>query len=168
MKKLTFWLLTLCLVMVLAGCADSDATLISPFTCYYPLQEYSFGIHDQILASQQLEGAGHDGDFSWLIGAYLQSAPPEKASTFPKELNLVNWTIDDETLTLTFTDPLAFLHGVRLTTTCAAIARTCSQLIPCRYVVFTTESALLNGENELTIDTETTLFLDDLAPETTE
>jgi hypothetical protein len=167
MKRLTICILTACILMLMSGCADSRQELVTPVTCYYPLLEFTFGIQDEVLVAQQLEGAGHELDFSWLMNSYLQSTPPQNAAAFPMGLRLVDWTIEDDTLYLTFSDALASVRGVKLTASCAAIARTCVGLFDCRYVCFSTESAALNGEKEITIDTGTILFLDEEVPETT-
>lgn len=150
--------------VLLCGCTQRKPELQKPVNFYYLPAEYTFGVTDCILLSEQREGSGMD-DLTELLALYLKGpVDPNLRSLFPAGTKLLELEQTDGTLYLTLSDSFASLQGHKLTLGCAAITKTCLELTDCTNVQIRAESATLDGQKFIEMNASSLLLLDNAEP----
>ena len=164
MKRLLCIVLTLLLTISLVGCQDSTDKPQSTVTVYYKAANISYGTQDGVLAPFALDSTGHENEDAYLLNLYLSYLPSEAFSpTFPEETHLVSLNLDGLTARIILSDSFASLKGLNLMIACACLTRTVISLTGCQEVIISAESMRLDGNNYITLSSDSYLLLDQSA-----
>ena len=124
MKRLTFFLLVVILIISLVSCGKDSLDSGVPF--YYLRAEFDHGAADGVIASEIHELSGHHNDLRYLLALYLQGpSDPDLRSPFPDGTILVDLVQENQSVTITLSSTAAVLEGVDQTIACACLAETC-------------------------------------------
>lgn len=156
MKRLTAIILILTLAAGLFGCRTEE--LHSPSSFYYCRSDPKFAGTDGIIAPEQRELAGIEGDLDAILELYfLGPESRELENLIPADCPVPRWDREGDELHLHFSQELAALSGMELTLAASCLTRTFLELTGCKRLILTAEGQRLNGEASLV------LTLDDLS-----
>ena len=150
MKKIISCILILALSASLTACGTEE--LQSPGLFYYYRSEPAFSGSDGVVAPEQVELQGIEGDLTALIARYCQGPQSrELENPLPRGCAAPKYTLEENTLKLHFSEEFAALTGVELTVAAACLARTFLPLTGAEKLILTAEGALLGGETAMTL-----------------
>ncbi len=161
MKRiLCFFLILICAAGIF-GCSSGSDVPEDAATVYYKRANISYGDRDGVIGASHLDTDGKEGDFSYLLGKYLQTPPGDGFSqTFPANLFLVSLKVEGLTAKVILSDQMAKLSGMDLTVACACLTRTVMSLTGCQEVIISAISAQLDGRDFITLSADSYLLLD--------
>lgn len=158
MKK---WFLLICIAALLCGCASPAAE--SSYSFYY-VQELgvseigsAFECKDVLVPENRpvMENAS----LLDILCKYLEGpASPILRNPFPKNLKIISADYQNDSVSILFSKEISNLSGIDLTLACAAIAKTCGDLIKCSSVTFQGEDVTLNNVKSITISVDSIIF----------
>lgn len=155
-----FLILALCFAIV--GCAEKAPQIQAPVTFYYRQNELSFGDASSVVASEERESLGHEGDVIYLLNQYLQGPVSENLDrTFPSGTKLISFSMEQEKAFMLVSRHLSGLSGIDLTIACACITRTTMELTGAKTVEIRADGSLLNDMESIIMDESCLLLLDD-------
>ena len=162
MKKLLSVILVLCLMLSIAGCAREPEIPEDSYTVYYQLKNPTYGTMDSVVAPTYLLASGRGDDISYLLRKYLASTPGEGfVSPFPHTVTLISFKLEGPTAKVILSNQIAQLSGIELTVALICLTRTVMDLTDCREVIISANTALLAGQNYITLNRDSFLLLDD-------
>ena len=157
-NRLICLLSALSLVLTLFAC--DSGKLMAPGNFYYRRTETDYLSTDGIIAPEQRETAGTDTQ--QLLELYFQGPEsPELEAPFPRETQVVDWSLEDQILRITLNEAFAQLSGIELTVACGCIARTFLELTDASAVQISAADALLGPEGSITMTGESLQLADD-------
>jgi len=160
MKRLISILFCICMFLPLFGCAQEE-TIQKPVTFYYRRSEVAYGESDGVIATEQRESLGHEGDILYLLSQYLSGPQSGKlAQTFPDDLVIVSLHYENNLAKIIFSYHLAELSGLDLTIACACVTKTVIELTGVEAVQMSAAGELLNEYQSITMDSDCLLLLD--------
>ncbi len=166
MKRITALLLTVSLLFCLIGCKADKPEIMDPVRFYYlriqdPNKLYH-GTTDSVILPEIREGQSLRQDYTALINLYLQGPLDSLIrSPFPSGSRLLNWTIDNEILSLTLSTEYASLTALDLTLANACLALTCLNLTELDTIQIQAENADLDGKPFFILHRSDLMFTDD-------
>ncbi len=161
MKKL-FCIILIIILMACTACQQETAKPLNIVTVYYRAPELTFGTADGVITPYMLDATGHEGDIEYLLNAYFSNAQADNyANTFPCGTRLVSVSLDALTAKVVLCDEFAELSGLNLTIACASITQTVISLTGCQEVIISAETAQLDGNNFITLSSDSYLLLDE-------
>ena len=160
MKQVISMLLCMCLVLPLFGC-NQAVKIEKPVTYYYRRAELTHGVNDGVIAGEQRESLGHEGDIGYLLAQYI-SGPHSAAfdQTFPNNLFIVSLRNSNNIISIVFSYHLAELSGIDLTIACACITKTVIEMTGVEAVQISSAGELLDDYQFITMDKDSLLLLD--------
>ena len=153
------------LLLFLSGCASDNTKLDAPVKFYYICNELEFGTQSGVIKETTREAKGHRDDYSYLISQYLNGPitydciSPFPAGTALKELH---W--DQNRVQIVLSPEITTLSGVDLIVACACLTKTAAEIIGVNTVQIRSSSGLINGEEVLTFNADSFLYLDQATP----
>ena len=127
MKKWIAILLASVLVFSLWGCNSNQ--IQDPGNFYYRRIDAQYLGSEGIISPEIRELSDMGGDFGKILADYfLGPASPELESPFPRDTKLVQWTRDNNTLSIQLNEAFTQLSGIELSVACGCIARTCFEM----------------------------------------
>lgn len=154
-----FLLLTLALVLTLSCFACS--TPGQPGRFYYLRSEVGFDGSDGVISSESRELSGLTDDPTALLKDYFEGPRSrDLRSPFPRQTQLLECSIQNNTLLLELDASFADLSGIDLTLACACIAKTAFEHLNVSEIHLRASGALLNGR-ETVILREGDILLED-------
>lgn len=160
MKRLTAILLILCLAAGLFGCQPRE--LRSPVSFYYYRSDPEFAGTDGVIAPEQRELAGMEGDLDAILALYFDGPKSHGLEDLiPGSCPVPQWSRNGDTLHLHFSGELADLTGVELTLAAACLTRTFLELTGCSTLILTAEGQRLNGETSMRLTLDDLTLRDD-------
>ena len=162
MKITVSILLLICLSIMLLGCQEKAEPINKPVTFYFSCSEFDHGNENSVIAGETRESAGFENDIMGLLNLYLSGPESEDLrSTFPADVKLLEYRVEDGTAILTVTDQLSLVDGIELTVACACIAKTVMKLSGLEAVKIQTQTVNLGNKPYIIMDQSTILLLDD-------
>ena len=161
MKRFLSVLLCLSMMLPLFGCAREEAEIQKPVTFYYRKANVSFNDAESVIAREQRESYGHEGDIPYLMGMYLKG--PSSADfhkTFPADTFIVSIHYMDNLAKIVFSFHFAELSGIDLTVACACVTMTMMELTDVESVQISAAGALLDDYQSITMNKDSLLLLD--------
>ena len=128
MRKSAFFLAIFTLLMILAGCQDSEE---NTYSFYYvrTADSIMFGQSDALIAPVNRTFSGQHSDLSYLLQHYFEGPTEEGFETpFPKGTRLIRVRMDGNLLIAEVTTHFLALENIRLTTAGACLTATCYEL----------------------------------------
>jgi len=144
--------------LLFSGCGKQ--TLLAPESFYYPKTVYVQPDSNEVFAEEIRETDGCP-DLGAILDLYLLG--PMNAglrNPFPRDCQLVSWSVNGTQLELILTDEFAQLTGIHLVIACASLAKTCINLTDVTSVMIKTDTLLLDGD-QFVIITKDNLLLSD-------
>lgn len=171
MKRMISLLLCSMLLLCLFGCGQTQEKLVDPISFYYlhaPVNhQIQHGTEHSVITPEIREGLGVRRNISALLAQYLSGPKAESyVSPLPADTKLVDWTTEDTTLCITFSDEISDLTGIDLTLACACVAKTILEIGNFDTVKIQAETLPLDGKTSITMDKNNMLLLDDVNPNT--
>lgn len=165
MRKIIAFIIAITLVLCSAGC-NTGSGLNDPVTFYYtrPNDGFLYGAADGVIAAEEREASGHTGELQYLLTLYL-SGPLDDSLTspFPNGTQLTALTQTADTLYIELSGEFSQLSGVRLTTACACISKTCFALRDVSQVTIQSPAFGDHPAVEITLTRDSLFLLDDSA-----
>jgi len=164
MKRYICLMLILFLLATMVGCRPNSSDIQVPVEFFYPytLDDIVYNGEPVFTKSELRESAGHEGELDYLLNLYFRGPEQEKLyDPFPNRLTVVNYQINEESITMELSEELGQLTGIDLTTACACITQTCLAMYPeCNKVYITAGSASLDGNRWITMTRDTMMLID--------
>lgn len=163
MKKATAWILCLCFLVGMGGCArQSNAEqLKSPMKFYYKTSDASYGDGLGATDYELRETYGHEADYVWVLTEYLKGPLSQKLTApFQRSVSIVSAERSGDRLQLRMTQELANLSGVDLTVACACITLTCLEFPGVEAVSICAVGSKLDGKTEILLSRNNLLLED--------
>ena len=165
MKRIFSFLLVFILLLPLWGCQQEDTTFVPRF--FYPLQNYGYneleGRFNTNSISDELREDIIYRSSAQVIEAYLNGPlDPALQNPFPADTKLVDLHVEGTKLHLILTDHLSELTGIPLIMACACLAQTAMTLTNMQEVQIRCETAQLDGEMSITINSSSMVFNDQI------
>lgn len=156
----------LCLLVLLTGCEKKNNAKTVTF-CYRRV-ETIYGSADGILAEEERSVTGQPEDLASMLTLYLQGPESEELTLpIPHGTQLIDYCLENEMLTVTFSSHLAQLDGMDLTVACACIAATCFNLTDAQQVQIRTPDNSTGSGIFLSMSRNSLLIYDDVTESTT-
>ena len=154
------------LLLFLAGCSAENNRYDTPVTFYYVQNEITFGSDSAVIKATQREAKGHREDYSYLISQYLNGPITyDCVSPFPAGTTLKELHWDHNRAQIVLSPEITTLSGVDLILACGCLTKTVSELIGVNTVQIRSSSGLINGEEILSFDADSFLYLDQATPD---
>ena len=148
MKRSICLILSVILILSLAACASVSIEV--PGTFYYRRTESSFQGSDGIIAPEERELMGSDGDLAAVLNLYCAGPVTSGLENpLPSGTRLRSYTLKDGVLTLDFDESLAALTGIDLTVAAGCLARTFLPMTGANTLTVSASGALLNEQTAL-------------------
>lgn len=164
MKQLICRLLILSLALCLFACTEKEPELKAPVRFYYPRSQTVQGKDDGVISWELRESVGHETDYAYLLGLYLQGPDSDTLShIFRGGITLENLTIGDTYAVVVLSDSFAQLSGLSLTLACACLTATVSDLTGVQTVTVRTQTLPLDGSPFISMDRSKLLLWDNTA-----
>lgn len=152
MKRFVCILLSLCLL--LPGC--SQERIKESVTFYYPRREYRYDSADGVIAGEQREASGHEGDLHYLLTLYLMGPSNEElVSPLPRGTQLLQALQQDSAVTLELTDTAQTMTDMEFTLACACLTLTSLSITGGEKVTVT------SGSRTVTMNRDSLTLFDD-------
>lgn len=171
MKKVICLFVVFILLLYPLGCSKDDSAITLHF--YYPRQNYGYdpleGRFFQQSAQDEIRNDIAYHSARQVIGVYLKGPLDSSlVNPFPKETDLVTLSIEGNTLYVTLSDHFAELTGIPMIMACSCLAKTAMAITNAENVCIKCETALLDGVESVTINTESIIFDDSVGTNTTQ
>lgn len=159
MKYSVSLIVVLSLLLSMAGCGGE--TTIDPGDFYYCSAAPVYDGTDGIIAPEVRELQGLRGNLDAMLSAYFSGpVSSDLVSPFPRETELLGWSMDESVLELNLSGAFAELSGIDLTIACACISRTFLGLTDAVIIRIQANGAVLNGSEYIEM-TQSSLSLAD-------
>ena len=156
MKRLLCFLFAL-MLLFLCGCTGSAGE--DPAVFYYCRTEYSFGSDSAVIAAEERDITGHEGDLQYLLSLYLVGPLDEELeSPFPSRTKVLSVLQENDTILLEITDCSNLLSDVHFSLGCACLAMTTLDLTHAAQVT------IISGEETVTLNPDSLLLYDNAIP----
>ena len=160
MRKLLSILLCLALLLPILGCTEENQPE-KPVNFYYRRAEIAYKDDSGVIAAEQRESAGHEGDIRYLLFAYFDGPLSDQfRQVFPENLSVISLHYAENTAKITLSFHLAQLSGMDLTIACACLTMTIIELTGVESVQISAAGALLDEYQSITMDKDCFLLLD--------
>lgn len=160
MRRLTAIFLLITMAAGLFGCRIQEAR--TPCTFYYYRSDPKFAGTDGVIAPEQRDLAGVEGDLDAILALYLKEPMNhDLENPLPDGCPVPSWQLSEDTLYLHFSQELAQLSGMDLTLAASCLAHTFLELTGAERLTLTADGKLLNGETNLTLTREQLILRDD-------
>lgn len=165
MRRILTFICAITLVLCSVGCS-TGSSLQGTVTFYYtrPDDSFIYGAEDGVISAEEREASGHAGELQYLLTLYLRG-PLDDALTspFPNGTQLTALTQTADTLYIELSGEFSQLSGVRLTTACACISKTCFALRDVSQVTIQSPAFGDHPAVEMTLTRDSLFLLDDSA-----
>jgi len=153
MRKRILCLILACSV-VLTGCSFLGDRIKSSVTFYYLCANYQRDLCC-VIASEERESSGHEGDLSYLLALYLMGPTNDEHRTPLPPGTRISVQNDDGHIFLKLTNPLTTLSDVDFSLACACLTMTCLEITDAEDVSirFDDRERLMNRESLVLSDT---------------
>lgn len=151
------------LSLAISGCKKDDVTFIKPTNFYYLNSEVDFGVENAVIG-YEIRETDSVIDLITFMDIYLDGPISEQLRrNFHKQTEVSQIYVADGGVYVRFNNFLAMRTGVDLTLTCACIALTLLDYTGADFVQISTEGALLEDSESITITRDDLLLLDAVA-----
>lgn len=165
MKRICPVILSFLLLFFLCGCKKQAATPQSQVTFYYLRSEITYGEADSVIAPEGQDNIDRNSSLNYLLALYLNGpANGHLYSPFPTDLEIQSIQRSGKTLTVTVSDSLAKLKGLKLTKACACLALTCLDLTDAETITIQAATELLNNQKSIDLTRDSLVLLDTTEP----
>lgn len=161
MRKFLCFVIILCCLVAIVGCANEKEKPEDSVTVYFRREKPVYGAVDGIVTATFLDAEGHREDPVFVLNKYFRTAPGEGfASTFPVGLAIISYKLEGLTAKVVLTDCIADLSGMELTIALVCMTQTIMALTECQEVIVSAYSRQLDGQNFITLNRDSYLLLD--------
>lgn len=163
MKRMLCMILSMLLLIPVWGCQTQDSD--GKYLFYYPRSDYGYNtlegkFYNSIIETEFREEISGQS-LSELVRVYLDGPHDQSLSNpFPQGLSLESVSTDGQFLSITVSNHLSELTGIRLMIACACLGRTGMELTNTDSVQICCKSALLDGQKFIALDKESVIFDD--------
>jgi len=162
MKRMIVLICVLVLIAVLCGCTKNNTDIKAPVNFFYANKEIVYNTESSVLSAEVREYAGLEENTIGLFDLYLRGPSSENLySPFPVGSSVVNTIQSGKNLHIILNDSFATLKGLDLTIACACLSMTAMELTGCDVVEISSENALLDENQSITITRESLQLIDD-------
>lgn len=161
MKRFLSFLLLIAVFLTFSACQQKPEEPEYTVTVYYKSAAITYGTANGVIAPYSLDATDHENDIRYLLNAYFSVPRSDQYdATFPPNTQLVNLELDGLTAKIILNDEFAKLTGLNLSLACACVTQTVISLTGCREVIISTLNAKLDGQNFITLSSDSYLLLD--------
>lgn len=161
MKRNVAFLLGILLTCMLCACNAPANSKSSTVSFYYNAEDMVHNASYGSLKTEKFNAGSFSTDYEYLISRYLEG--PTKSShtsPFPVGVKLSHFSIQDNVAHVILTNEMAALTGADLTLACACLTMTILDFTQVESVQISTESAMLNNTDYITMDASCILLVD--------
>lgn len=153
--------LILLVLLLLPGCNIQEEEFIQPVKFYFLKSNVTYFSAEGVIAPETREAEGHWEDYRYLLNLYLDGPiTSDLKRVFPKNVELVQLELLEDSATLTLNDAAARLTGLDLTIACACLTATVCDMVGVQAVTIRAETQLLDGNKSITMNRNHILLLD--------
>lgn len=163
--KYKFIFILLSLALLITGCNQSHPTSANSVRYYYVNHEVEFGTESGIIVPTVREIEGRSDDYFYLVSQYLNGPTSyDCISPFPAgtALEELNW--DQNRVQIVLSPQITTLSGLDLMVACACLTKTVAELTGINTVQMRSSGGLLNGEQTITLTSDSFMLWDQSTP----
>lgn len=159
MRRIIPLLLCAALMLSMTACGSGTPTMNGQF--YYRRAVTEFEGTDGVIAPESRSVTSPLSDPDALFRSYF-AGPLEDGliAPFPRDSEVLDWQMENDTLTLTMNDSFGALSGVELSIACACICRTLTGLLPVTQVQLQLTEGTLGGKESLLLSPDSFMLYD--------
>lgn len=156
MKHISCVLLSIALLLSLAGCRSREENMVSFYYCR-SLEDYQYFEEDGVIRAESRELTSHRNDLRYMLGLYL-AGPLEAGleSPFSPKAKLLDVQKADNTIQIELSDQKNSLTDSEFSLACACLTLTCMSFSPCN------EVTVISGERTITMNADSIMLFDTL------
>lgn len=157
-KLIAVWILLLCLLLSACSHTPPDPSA----TCfYYRNATVAYHSENGLIGRQLIDDTDDTSDWTQLLEDYLRGPTDSQlVSPFPAGIQLVYFSVSQDTAQAVLSREFADLTGSDLTIACACLALTIQNITHCSLVEISAVDALLDNQPSITIDPAVISFYD--------
>jgi hypothetical protein len=153
--------LILLAVLFLPGCDTQEEEFVEPVNFYFVKANVAYFSSDGVITKEVREAQGHRQDYVYLLEMYLRGPESgEVRRVFPKNVELVQLELSENSALVILNDATARLTGLDLTIACACLTATVCDMTGVQMVTIKAETQLLDGNKSITMQRDHLLLLD--------
>lgn len=158
-------LILLSLALLITGCNKSHTTATNSVRYYYINHEVEFGSESGIIVPTVREIEGSADDYFNLVSQYLNGPTSyDCISPFPAGTTLEELNWDQNRVQIVLSPQITTLSGLDLMVACACLTKTVTELTGINTVQIRSSGGLLNGEQVITLNSDSFMLSDQSTP----
>ena len=161
MKKQIFIVCCLLIACIFCACKKNDIEIQEPVNFYYCNEEISYQSASGVIGTEVRDAIAYGGDLQKLLKDYLKG--PQSSDLYlplPENTSFKALKISENVAYITFSDEIASLSGIRLTTACSCIAMTICEYTAITEVCIQAQSEQLENKDMVVIRPSELVLID--------